>query len=750
MSSVWHCEWEAEGHEGCPRVGAKAGRGGAEPCIWAELYLLYLEFLLQPLIIHHHNLQTASARIPNNLIYHFAKTSIRMNPYQYSPLRKDRDEFRLIRLVPGPTSAEIEIEIFHAPRSSSYEALSYVWGPPERTHVALVHGPVTKRNEDPSFRTTIGITHSLAVAFSHLRDPTKPRVLWIDAICINQDDSAERSAEVLEMGSIYSRARQVIVWLGPSSANSRLAIETLSRLAEGIIDHKENRSVELKADSWTAFLHSNSEALTSNASSWFAIRDLLRRKWFSRLWVFQEITLATKAIVFVGQDSLDWKLFTTALQWLWAIFGQLNQLFDDLNIEDFVHNGISGFLLSSPEYLNRQGGIGLDDLLDRTLSLDCFDPRDRLYAIRSLAYPAERELIIPDYSLSVGEVFKYYTLRRIRAFGNGVSILTRCLLRDTSSIPKMPSWVPDFSSTNNPSTLFAFPAAGRSTFDGAVTNDQLTVQAVKLATITSLLYTLEPSYTNLEIIEVFRSLEKSIPSSVYAGGGSTSDAFIDAIVFGERAELMPRARGYFPSLEEYRRVLEDSEVEVEHRGEEIQKIVARFMEVAQTRFRERCFFNTQEGFFGVCPESARHGDVVVVALGIKLPLVLRPVTHQGKSCYLVVGACYVSGAMHTELLLGPIPIGWNLSYKIIDGTIRQVFADGKMVTQEDPRLPLPPGWRYRYGSWEAFQQHTEEEALKAGMWFENVETKEISWYDPRLTPEALRERGVDLQEFVLV
>jgi hypothetical protein len=85
------------------------------------------------------------------------------------------------------------------------------------------------------------------------------------------------------MGSIYSRAEQVIIWLGPSFEDSRLAIETLSNLAEGIIYHKEDSSVVNKPGSWAEYLRGSSEALTSNALSWFAIRDLLRRKWFSRL-----------------------------------------------------------------------------------------------------------------------------------------------------------------------------------------------------------------------------------------------------------------------------------------------------------------------------------------------------------------------------------------------------------------------------------------------------------------------------------
>ncbi len=203
-------------------------------------------------------------------------------------------------------SADIEIEIFHTERSAEYEALSYVWGPPERSDIALVSKPaISPKPLSQLFarlrtgarpRTTLGITHNLAVALHHLRHSKKPRVLWIDAICIDQDDTAERSAEVLEMGSIYSHANRVTVWLGPSSEDSRLAINTLSRLAEGIYYNSSKGSTEYYHHGWAyVLLKKNSEALVSNASSWFAIKDLLRRECFSRLWVYQEILTGQKS-----------------------------------------------------------------------------------------------------------------------------------------------------------------------------------------------------------------------------------------------------------------------------------------------------------------------------------------------------------------------------------------------------------------------------------------------------------------------
>jgi hypothetical protein len=172
----------------------------------------------------------------------------------------------------------------------------------------------------------------------------------VDAICINQDDLAERSAEVLEMGSIYSHAEQVVVWLGPSSKDSRLAVETLKKLGDGIRYHVEDHTISHETSSWAKRLESDPETLKFNQPSWFAIRDILRREWFSRLWVFQEIGLATQATLFAGQDSIDWFLFITALQWLWGILQRLNQVFHHLKFEDFTKSSIVGFINISISY----------------------------------------------------------------------------------------------------------------------------------------------------------------------------------------------------------------------------------------------------------------------------------------------------------------------------------------------------------------------------------------------------------------
>jgi len=687
-----------------------------------------------------------------------------MKPFQYSPLREDRSEFRLVRLWPGPASAEIEIEIFHAARSSSYEALSYAWGNPERTNEAIVRTSIewneeseslSKLSEDvklptgsePSLSsTTIGITHNLAIALTHLRYEKSPRVLWIDALCINQDDLLERSVEVLDMGSIYTCAQQVVVWIGPSSDDSGLAMTTLRAIGEGIYFNKDDQFI-YRPNSLAQSLENDLEALKAKEPNWFAIKDLLRREWFSRLWVLQEVGLATSATMYVGQHSTDWKVFITALEWLWNTLVHLNQVIPNLGIPDFADSTILAFIIMS-RVVRLRRYPSLKDCLILTCKMACSDPRDRLYAMRHLVKSSERNSIIPDYSSSVEEAFQDTFLRACRARSDGY-LLDLCLLQGTPSKLQLPSWVPDFSASSRPQEFYNPNASGNSSFYHVGANESLAIQAVKVASITSLLSPLKPSYTNLEVIQACKSLMISCASGTYVGGGSTFNAFVDALLLGERAGMYPDSHHIQYSPEQCRMILEGPGTAIDEQERDSDELY--LVSGVRLALRSRAFFRTEEGFFGFCPESTNPGDLVVVVLGLSSPLVVRSVQHSGKSCYRVVGPCYMPGAMHTECLLGQLPVGWNVIYRELHAGIFQLFTQADTITQEDPRVPLPPPWRYRYGSFEQFHE-TEPSGLNTFLpqFFENVETKEKTRFDPRLTPEALRDRGVDIRELVLV
>lgn len=128
-----------------------------------------------------------------------------MSEFEYKPLERlaNRPSIRLVILHPGNREDSIRLELRHTAFAAKprYEALSYTWGDKN-----LVDVQIDGQNSS--------IRRNLHQALTHLRDETDMRTLWIDAICINQTDDAEKSWQVQLMGDIYRRARRVLIWLG--------------------------------------------------------------------------------------------------------------------------------------------------------------------------------------------------------------------------------------------------------------------------------------------------------------------------------------------------------------------------------------------------------------------------------------------------------------------------------------------------------------------------------------------------------
>ncbi|KAK2010581.1 HET-domain-containing protein, partial [Colletotrichum eremochloae] len=132
-----------------------------------------------------------------------------MQHYQYQPLLHD-DEIRVLVLWPSKDlsdKAEIQCTLEHVRLSElpKYEAVSYAWGDGSKLRRVICN------------RKSISITESLFALLLDVRDISRPRRIWADAICINQDSTkgnAEKNAQVQMMGRIYSAAEQTIVWLG--------------------------------------------------------------------------------------------------------------------------------------------------------------------------------------------------------------------------------------------------------------------------------------------------------------------------------------------------------------------------------------------------------------------------------------------------------------------------------------------------------------------------------------------------------
>jgi hypothetical protein len=130
----------------------------------------------------------------------------------------DRDSIRLLQLQPGVYDDDIRIILIEAPLSKppKYEALSYVWGSPTPGTAISCHG------------LELLVTENCVLAMRRVRWRFKTRLLWIDAICIDQTSGEEKQHQVQLMGDVYSNAEEVIIWLGEKSAHSDFVMSLLS------------------------------------------------------------------------------------------------------------------------------------------------------------------------------------------------------------------------------------------------------------------------------------------------------------------------------------------------------------------------------------------------------------------------------------------------------------------------------------------------------------------------------------------
>ena len=183
-----------------------------------------------------------------------------MSQYCYSPLSPGGNNIRLLRLMPAAHDStertELQCELFEyslqdlGKRIHLYEALSYTWDAEEKPCSITIK----EQNLD--------VTTNLYAALLRLRDCSLERIIWIDAICINQKNPEERGQQVQLMAMIYSKAHRVLVWLGQTADDVEGALQDIQRAANEESTEYSNKKMNQKA-----------------------IFNLLQRPWFQRIWV---------------------------------------------------------------------------------------------------------------------------------------------------------------------------------------------------------------------------------------------------------------------------------------------------------------------------------------------------------------------------------------------------------------------------------------------------------------------------------
>ncbi|CZR55605.1 uncharacterized protein PAC_05493 [Phialocephala subalpina] len=358
------------------------------------------------------------------------KNGENMSKSIYTPL-KDR-EIRLLVIDPSSdadTVVKCCVQTVSLDINPEYIALSYVWGNAAITTKILV-------NEE-DFAATVNLAAALRQLRAFRADDSMnpinhlPSFLWVDAICINQNDIPERNSQVQLMRDIYQNSVVVISWLGPEADGSTEVISTLRNVSQEIqaIPPGGNQFDWLSRYPDLLLQESQTKSRISNA-----LKLLWERDYWKRIWITQEIVLPRDILLICGAEIISWGHLKMIYQWLIAARekyelpsfmdeGQYLLLFNSesiLILGPIIRNQPLRDLWHDPEHQN----IPLDHLnaYSRSLRLQATDPRDKVY-----------------------EVYIEATLNMFRVCGLTVTL---CLVGKVHrNYFELPSWAKDWSSS---------------------------------------------------------------------------------------------------------------------------------------------------------------------------------------------------------------------------------------------------------------------------------------------------------------
>lgn len=355
--------------------------------------------------------------------------------YSYKPL-ESATSIRVLVLHPAssflePLHADLVSTdrmdmLCHQGFPASYEAVSYCWGPFIFSH------------ELHCDDCLIRITSTVDTMLRYLRKTTTLRFLWIDAICLNQNNNIEKAVQVQLMGEIYREAQKVHIWLGEGFIEDRLP--QLFTLFRALVVNKHTSSKSTTAVK-------SPELLYHNPTIAKAVRGFLSRPWFQRRWILQEVALGHDITVRCGSFKCAW---TWVLEGISALAAQDH-----------------GFGLENPhtsaikQVLGLQEGKGhILDLVWKFDTAQCSDPRDKLFALCGMAdniVPPEYKETTPhnegigysvDYSQDMSSTYAIFTNACIDA-----GLFFHILQHVASFGPQLdtahPTWVPNWNLTRS-------------------------------------------------------------------------------------------------------------------------------------------------------------------------------------------------------------------------------------------------------------------------------------------------------------
>ena len=584
--------------------------------------------------------------------------------YEYKPLPTSPATIRLFSIQP-PSSPALEepvvCEIHHfgleAAASKQYCALSYAWGEPNFDQTVNING------------YGLRITSHLCKALQRLRSYSVKWV-WVDAICIDQSNTPERSAQVSLMGRIYSSAGSTVIYLGEADMQEARAVglmtyssalrtllpdakaaDTTMQLTGTVCDtlidclgsghpyivefpREGHKQWDQMSDAVSALGDARSRdkkcrllrALNlpdEGDSLWASLVSLYQRPWFERGWVLQEAVLSLRAIVILGDDQFDFEKLEAC-----PMFFHESGLYYHSILRLPLPSVTPIVIKRIREQSEPRSLVHLLHSLDMCRTTD---PRDKIYCLLGIADDVSLAPK-PDYSQSVKAVYRSYAVHSI-VNCEGLELLRSSGIAQGASRADA-TWVPCWDRWSLERSV------GSILMDSNLVQASASVQAH---------YAFEESFSLLKVRGVrfdsagrfcsqtlssefhqdWISWEQGISSIVQESPRFSTESYAKALFMDGAGQ----GTQYFNSAFVAELVLDIAN----------SPYMGRIIETAR-RFR---FVLTSRGYLGWVPEDSKPSDTICIIFGVSVPLLLREV-EGGR--HIVIGEAYIEGIMGGEAM----------------------------------------------------------------------------------------------------
>ena len=342
--------------------------------------------------------------------------------FQHKALAQNAPQIRLVEVIGGDQTINYRLLHTDLKTAPPYKALSYTWGPRQPEQTIVLNGT--------EFRVGSNL-YSFLHTYQGNTKSSDRALLWIDQLCIDQNNAREKNSQVKMMASIYRGALEVVCWLGPANEHTQKAAWMLDLLESDykLYHHAEwiSRDPEVAGSSrqffqdlvYTAPMRKkavyprpdeNGVILTGSCKS--AIWNLLRNPYWTRLWIVQEIMLAQRIMLWWGSTRITRE----------GLVGLTEKL--RFTYRDDVMTAWSHLCTILRKGRHREVPLGyelpasvteeLQSLVFTFCSYGCADRRDKVFALMGLVRP--ESLVKVDYTRTTKEVF----LDAIRVMGQGI------------------------------------------------------------------------------------------------------------------------------------------------------------------------------------------------------------------------------------------------------------------------------------------------------------------------------------------